>query len=288
MASEPMDLDALIERLQRDEDARRRLLAALLPQEFLALPLRVEQLTAVTAEHGERITRLERVVERLVDVVDTLRQTVQELATGQQRVWQAIAELRQVVQQLADEQQKIWQAIAELTERIKQLEQTMKSLLEWQIVLEGVLKPMRDRFADLVGWRLQSRYAETPYAYFGRCMKRIRRVDLSEIEDDVRRLLDVREVNDFFRVDVVLKGKPLAKPEQEVYVVLEVSAEIDSDDVVRASRRAALLRRVGYPAVAAVGGQNIDDIVRDKARNLRVVVALDGSTEGWEEALAAL
>lgn len=161
------------------------------------LPLRVEQLTAVTAEHGERITRLERVVERLVDVVDTLRQTVQELATGQQ---------------------KIWEAIAELTERMKLLEQTMQSLLEWQIVLEGVLKPMRDRFADLIGWRLQSRYAETPYAYFGRCMKRIRRVDLSEIEDDIRRLLNVQEVNDFFRVDVVLKGKLLSKPEQEVYM----------------------------------------------------------------------
>ncbi|MDW8321955.1 MAG: hypothetical protein RMM08_11400, partial [Armatimonadota bacterium] len=195
---------------------------------------------------------------------------------------------RQTVQELAKGQQELWAAIAELTERIKQLEQSLQRLLEWQIVLEELIKPMRDRFAELVGWRLQSRYAEAPYAFFGRCMKRVKRVDLSEIEDDVRRLLDPTEVYDFFRVDLVLRGRPLSRPEEEVYVVLEVSAEIDTDDVVRASRRASVLRKAGYRTLAAVGGERIKDIVRDQARNLRVVVTLDGSIEGWDEAIEAL
>lgn len=267
MTTEPIDIDALIERLRSDDDARRRLLAALLPQEFLILPFRVEQLAAVTAEHGERLARLEQAVERLVEAVAELRQTVQELVKGQEELRASVAELRQTVKELAEE-----------------TAESIRRLTEWQVLAEQRLQRIDDRLGKLVGWRLEENYAKHAYAYFGNYLRKIRRADPEEIFETITARLTPEEVKDVSRADLILQGKLRSAPEQDVYLLVEVSGRIELNDVTRASRRADLLTKAGLPCVPAVGGEQVDPAVIEQAEELGVAVAVDGDLTGWQRA----
>ncbi len=309
LTSEPIDIDALIERLQSDAEARRRLLAALLPQEFLALPFRVEQLTAVVAEHGERLTRLEQAVQQLTEAVmelraavaelrqtvqgliqgqQELRQTVQGLIQGQEELRASVAELRQTVQGLIQGQEELRASVAELRQTVRELaEETAESirrLTEWQVLAEQRLQRIEDRLGRLVGWRLEENYAKHAYAYFGSYLRKIRRADPEEIYETITAKLSPEEVRDVSRADLILQGRLRSAPEQEVYLLMEVSGRIEMNDVTRASRRADLLTRAGFPCVPAVGGEQIDPAVEERASELGVAVAVDGDLTGWEAA----
>lgn len=274
MTSEPIDIDALIERLRGDDDARRRLLSALLPQEFLALPLRVEQLATAQAEQAERLSRLERVVEQLVEAVNNLRQTVAELVQGQEELRTAVAELRA--------------SVAELRQTVKDLaEETAESirrLTEWQVLAEQRLQRIEDRLGRLVGWRLEENYAKWAYAYFGTYLRSIKRADPEQIYETITAKLTREEVKDVSRADLILQARLRSDPQQEVYLLMEVSGRIERNDVTRASRRADLLSKAGFPCVPAVGGEQIDPGVEETARELGVAVAVDGDLTGWETA----
>jgi hypothetical protein len=65
---------------------------------------------------------------------------------------------------------------------------------------------------------------------------------------------------------------------------MEVSGRIELNDVTRASRRADLLTKAGLPCVPAVGGEQIDPAVEERAGELGVAVAVDGDLTGWEAA----
>lgn len=274
MTSEPIDIDALIERLQSDSEARRRLLAALLPQEFLALPFRVEQLTAIVSDHNERLARLEQAVQQLTEAVmelraavAELRQTVQGLIQGQEELRASVAELRQTVRELAEE-----------------TAESFRRLIEWQVLAEQRLQRIEDRLGRLVGWRLEENYAKHAYAYFGSYLRKIRRADPEQIFETITATLSPEEVKDVSRADLILQGKMRTAPEQEVYLLMEVSGRIELNDVTRASRRADLLTKAGFPCIPAVGGEQIDPAVEERARELGVAVAVDGDLTGWETA----
>jgi hypothetical protein len=64
-----------------------------------------------------------------------------------------------------------------------------------------------------------------------------------------------------------------------VYPVLEVSITVGMSDVQRAYDRAALLRRVGLPGVAVVGGRFIDPEAREFAESSGVSVIVDRTSE---------
>ena len=75
--------------------------------------------------------------------------------------------------------------------------------------------------------------------------------------------------------------------EYEIWIAVEVSSVVDENDVTRAMRRAALLRRAGRPVVPAVAGERVDDRAREAPGIARVLVLEDGGAHQWESALAA-
>lgn len=279
--SDPIDIDALIERLLADDDARRRLLAALLTQEFLALPFRVEQLAATVAEHNERLTRLEQAVQQLTEAVSELRDSVAELRAS-------IAEMRQTVMGLIQGQEQLHASIAELRQTVREMaEETaeaIRRLTEWQVLAEQRLQRIEDRLGRLVGWRLEENYAKHAYAYFGTYLRKIRRADPEQVYEAITANLTPEEVRDVSRADLILQGRLRSAPEREVYLLMEVSGRIELNDVTRASRRADLLTKAGLPCVPAVGGEQIDPAVEERAGELGVAVAVDGDLTGWEAA----
>lgn len=63
---------------------------------------------------------------------------------------------------------------------------------------------------------------------------------------------------------------------QDAMLAVEVSYVVDTGDVERAYHRAALLRRLGYNASGAVGGEESVPGVKERAEALGVVVMIDG------------
>ena len=312
MADQSFDIDALIQALQHNPEARERLLAALLPQEFLALPFQVAQLARTVAEHNQRIERLERVVQQLADAVAQLvgvvqsvvqelaelRETVSGLIRGQGELRASVAELRETVSGLIRGQEELREtvsglirgqeelraSVAELRETMEGLAKAVERLIEWQVLAEQRFQRIEDRLGQLIGWRLEEEYAKHAYAYFGTYLRKIRRADLEEIFEKATQKLSLTEVKDLSRADLILKGQLRFADQREVYLVMEVAATLDVNDVTRASRRADLLSRAGFPSIPVVGGEKMAAAVEDSARELDVAIALDGGLMGWEAA----
>ncbi len=277
MADQSFDIDALIQALQNNPEARQRLLAALLPQEFLALPFQVAQLARTVAEHNERIERLERVVQQLAD-------TVAQLVGVVKGIVQELAELRETVNGLIRGQEELRASVAELRQTMEGLAKAVERLIEWQVLAEQRFQRIEDRLGQLIGWRLEEEYAKHAYAYFGTYLRKIRRADLEEIFEKATQKLSLTEVKDLSRADLILKGQLRFADQREVYLVMEVAATLDVNDVTRASRRADLLSRAGFPSIPVVGGEKMAAAVEDSARELDVAIALDGGLMGWEAA----
>ncbi len=92
-------------------------------------------------------------------------------------------------------------------------------------------------------------------------------------------------------LDLLARGRsrPTLPPaDQEVWVALEVSAVVDRGDVEHADRRAALLRKAGLRAIPAVAGEGMTQGATELLQDLPVVMILDGRSEGWRQALAAI
>jgi chromosome segregation ATPase len=354
MADQSLDIDALIQALQNNPEARQRLLAALLPQEFLALPFQVAQLARTVAEHNERIERLERAVQQLADTiaqlvgvvqgivqelaelretvnglirgqeelretvnglirgqeelrasvaelretvnglirgqeelrasVAELRETVNGLIRGQEELRASVAELRETVNGLIRGQEELRASVAELRETMEGLAKAVERLIEWQVLAEQRFQRIEDRLGQLIGWRLEEEYAKHAYAYFGTYLRKIRRADMEEIFEKATHKLSITEAKDLSRADLILKGQLRFADQREVYLVMEVAATLDVNDVTRASRRADLLSRAGFPSIPVVGGEKMAPAVEDSARELDVAIALDGGLMGWEAA----
>lgn len=62
---------------------------------------------------------------------------------------------------------------------------------------------------------------------------------------------------------------------------------VDHADVVRAVRRAELLRRAGLPGLPVVAGEEATLGAESEARARSVVILQDGAAQFWDEALAA-
>jgi hypothetical protein len=82
------------------------------------------------------------------------------------------------------------------------------------------------------------------------------------------------DVDDFLRADIVAKG---LVDGVETYVVVDVSSTGDMSDIVRAERRAAILRKAGLAAIPLVACNNILPESLAAAHRAGVRVWCDGS-----------
>jgi len=176
--------------------------------------------------------------------------------------------------------------VAQLSTRVDQLASRMDQLVDRVDRLVASQERLVDRVARLSGWELEERYRRYAPAYFGRRLRRPRPVDLNDLADALRERLTEEELGDVLLADLILSGRLPDRPgEAELWVVMEVSATVDRYDVERAQRRAALLRKAQYPALAVVGGEGLTAGARQVADEFRVALFVDGGLQGWQEAL---
>jgi hypothetical protein len=86
----------------------------------------------------------------------------------------------------------------------------------------------------------------------------------------------------------VMRGRAqIAGQPYETYAVVEVSVTLAAQDVERAARRAALLRKKGWKVIAVAAGEEADPRLIQQAAQSGVAVLEDGRALNCEQALAA-
>jgi hypothetical protein len=178
--------------------------------------------------------------------------------------------------------------VAELAEAQRRTEQRLAELAEAQQRLEIRMDRVEDKLGGLQGWKLESRYRQRAAAFFGRWFRGIKVVDDNDLIDRVESHLSPDELHELLLTDLVVRGRVLKRPERpEIWLAVEISSVVDRADVVRAVRRAELLRRAGLPGLPVVAGEGTTAGAEAEARARGVALLQDGSAQLWDEAFAA-
>jgi DNA repair exonuclease SbcCD ATPase subunit len=205
-----------------------------------------------------------------------------ELAEFQRRAEVRFAELTEAIKQLTarfeEAQRRNDERFAELAEAIRQL----------ALRFDEYRQRTDDQIADMRGKLLEIEYRNKAGAIFGGRLRRPQVVDAGELWELLKeRQLDESEIQQVVAADLIIRGK-LYPPysDRELWLVVEISSVIDRNDVARAARRAALLRKAGLLSLPVAAGQRLTQGAADLSEQLRVVLAKNGGLAGWDVSLS--
>lgn len=228
--------------------------------------------------HPEWRVELRQLV--LTDDLLTLPAVLRELVQVQTRTEVRLEALTARVEELAQAQQRTEQRVTELVAAQERTEQKIGVLID-------EMKFAKDRLGELLGWQLEARYRDKPSVFFGRWLRPAVVVPFESLRETLEAHLTEDEVEEVMRLDLVVQGRARRIPENpEVWLALEISGAIDTEDVERVQRRAALLRKAGCRAVPVVAGEGVIPAATMRLEGMPIVLMLDGRSQGWEQAFA--
>ena len=196
-----------------------------------------------------------------------LSASVARLTEGQARLTEGQAELSASVAKLTEGQAELHASVARLAEGQAELSASVARLMEEQVRLTRGQGRMSGELSNLTG----SNYERRASRVVLRRLKRLFNIDPSEIirSDAVLdnpeisilmgRAIDAGivsedEAEDMELADIIIRGQD--PDAATVYAVVETSVTVHGDDIERASRRAAILRRaIGGTVHAVIVGE---------------------------------
>ena len=220
---------------------------------------RTEAKVSELAEGQSRLTeaqsRLEEKVSELAEAQSRTEAKVSELADGQARLTEAQSRLEGRVSELAVAQSRTEAKVSELAVALGSLTNTVERL--------------SIRTDAVVGRTFELQFRDRLSSYLGRFLRRSKLLRNDEVLDAIESVLDSEECDEVLRVDAIASGLVDGVPS---HVVVEVSSTGDTDDVVRAERRAAILRKAGMVAIPVVACEAIscETALFAQARGVRV------------------
>ena len=244
MAIQPLNPESLAERmvaeLNANPEARRLLLRALLTDEFLMLPAKVDRLMDLP----DRVKRLESDVSDLKAGQTRMEGDIADLKAGQAELQAGQAELRAVQARM---QGQLGNLLGESYERrmIQSIAHTVYRALGMQRA-----KVLKGREAD------------------------DSELSAKVVDAEMRGLITRNQGDSLFRADAVISGISGAD-RNPLHAVAEISVTIGQSDIERAKERAAILSAVmGEPAKGLVIGDSISEPDRRRAERSEVAVEL--------------
>jgi len=220
---------------------------------------RTEAKVSELAEGQSRLTeaqsRTEAKVSELAEAQSRTEAKVSELAEGQSRLTEAQSRLEGRVSELAEAQSRTETKVSELAVALGSLTNTVERL--------------SIRTDAVVGRTFELQFRDRLSSYLGRFLRRSKLLRNDEVLDAIESVLDSEECDEVLRVDAIASGLVDGVPS---HVVVEVSSTGDTDDVVRAERRAAILRKAGMVAIPVVACEAIsrETALFAQARGVRV------------------
>ena len=196
------------------------------------------------------------------------------------------------VHDLAEQQKLTSASLRELEEQQKLTSASVRDLAEQQKLTSAEVRDLSHTVADLAdtvrtlhirtdktaGWALEWVVGNRLPAYVGRQIKRCRVVGPMDVIESLEDRPAMREVSDedldqLRRADLIATG---TIDGDTIYLVGEVSFTADNDDVLRAARRAAVLRKVGERSQPFVACDAIAPISAELARREGVWIIVEG------------
>jgi hypothetical protein len=259
----------------------------LLTGEVLTLPDVVRELADAQRRTEARVEELAESMRGLAEAQRRTEARVEELADAQRRTEARVEELIEAQRRTEESLQALEQQVKELRQAIDDLREIVNKLIESQ-------SEMKIQMNDFRGFRLEMRYAQHASGYFGHWVRRARSVLPGNIDPDLEDALEAHltsdELIDLLHADVLVSGllrKPVDGMRPEIWLLVEVSAVIDRNDIERAMRRAALMKKAGFRCVPVVAGDSVTRGATELLRDAPVALMLNGRSTGWEFALAA-
>ncbi|MFN7812055.1 MAG: hypothetical protein ACK5SI_05265 [Planctomycetia bacterium] len=174
---------------------------------------------------------------------------VSELAVGQQQLAEAQARTEARVSALAEAQARTEGKVSELAQAQARTEGAVSELAEAQKNMTLALQRLTIRTDTVVGRTFELQFRDRLTAYLGRFLRRGKLLSNDQLLEAIEPHVTEQEMEDFLRADAVASGFVDGRP---THVVVEVSSTGDVEDIVRAERRAATLRKAGLEAIALV------------------------------------
>ncbi len=143
------------------------------------------------------------------------------------------------------------------------------------------VEKIENPLAKVSGFYYEFDYRQRAPSYFTRLLRRTRGLVPQDIDELVEPYLSDEELADFYRTDVIVRGR-WKQDGEFVYFAMEVSETVEANDVARALQRTELLRKAGLRAVPAVAGSDATKEARFMAGSEGVLLVTDGVMENLE------
>ena len=168
---------------------------------------------------------------------------------------------------------------------VHDLRVAMTALAEQQKLTSASLRDLADTVRTLhirtdktAGWALEWVVGNRLPAFVGRQIKRCRVVGPMDVIESLEDRPAIRDLSDedldqLRRADLIATG---VIDDEKIYLVGEVSFTADNDDVLRAARRAGVLRKVGERSQPFVACDAIAPISAELARREGVWIIVEG------------
>ena len=199
---------------------------------------------------------------RLIDAQSRTESKVSELAEGQARLTDAQSRTEAKVSELAEGQARLTDAQSRTEAKVSELAIALGSLT-------NTVERLSIRTDTVIGRTFELQFRDRLSSYLGRFFRRSKLLRNDEVLDAIESVLESQECDEVLRVDAIASGLVDGVPS---HVVVEVSSTGDTDDVVRAERRAAILRKAGLAAIPVVACEAIsrETALFAQARGVRV------------------
>ena len=189
-----------------------------------------------------------------------------------------VHDLRVAMTALAEQQKLTSAEVRDLGEQQKLTSASLRDLSHTVADLADTVRTLHIRTDKTAGWALEWVVGNRLPAYVGRQIKRCRVVGPMDVIESLENRPAIRELSDedldqLRRADLIATG---VIDDEKIYLVGEVSFTADNDDVLRAARRAAVLRKVGERAQPFVACDAIAPISAELARREGVWIIVEG------------
>jgi hypothetical protein len=203
-----------------------------------------------------------------------------ELLALPEQIARLQAETDRRFHELAEAQRRTEERVAALAEAQNRINEQIAALTRVVYALTEDVRVLKVDVGDLKGDNLERRYREKAPAYFGRLVRRMHVLSAEELagllEDAVEQgQLTDAEKDEAILTDVVVRGRYQGSG-AEVYLVVEVSWGVGIHDVERAVQRAAVLGKLGIPALPVVAGKAMTAQAEQLAHEQHVWQVIDG------------
>jgi len=217
---------------------------------------------------------------------------VRELAEQQKLTSAEVRDLAEQQKLTSAELQKLTLTVADLSSTVTDLSSTVTDLSSTVADLGSTVTDLSSTVADLgssvrtvnirnnttAGWALEWVVCNHLPAYVGRQIKRCRVIGVMDVVESLEKSPAVRgltaeDLDQLSRADLIATG---TIDGEALYLVGEVSFTADNDDVLRATRRAAVLTKAGERSQPFVACDAISPISAELARREGVWVIVKG------------